>query len=198
MAWWQEFFGAVGASSQGMFDSSAPSQVRDQVMKWLGYFSASAVGVAGPNMLDPQTCDFCSELGLLDCQVCGARTCLAHSFVSHQAQAVCHECVRSTVGTREDVRRQRSEQHRQQRAERAERSTRKAAASDDKIATALKELGLEREATWEDIRAAHRYLVLKHHPDRVKGAAAKDKATEKLKKVNAAYELLRQRYEKAA
>jgi len=194
MNWWQDIFGALGGNVQAMQDSAAPAQVRAQVMKWLGYFSANSVMAAGPNLLDPQSCDFCSELGLLDCQVCGARVCLAHAFVSHQAHAICHDCVRGVTGTKEEQRRARAAQHRQQKAERATRRP----DADEQLVAALKELGLERGAAWEDVKAAHRYLVLKHHPDRAKSQSAKEKANEKLTKINAAYALLRSHYERAA
>lgn len=194
MNWWNDIFGTLGINAQAMQDSAAPAQVRDQVMKWLGYFSANAVMAAGPNVLDPQPCDFCSELGLLDCQVCGARVCLAHAFVNHQSQAVCHDCVRGVVGTKEDQKRARAAQHRQQRAERATRRP----DADEQLVAALKELGLERGAAWDDVKAAYRYLALKHHPDRAKSPSAKSKATEKLAKINAAFSTLKAHYERAA
>lgn len=192
MAWWDDLFSSF--SPQSMFDSAAPAQVRDQVMKWLGYFAANAVTAAGPNVLDPDTCDFCNELGLLDCQVCGARVCLAHSFVNHQAQAVCHECVRGVVGTKEDQRRARDQQHRERKAQRAQRRPN----PDEKLVAALKELNLEKGSSWEDVKAAYRFLALKNHPDRAKSAAGREKAEAKLKKINAAFEVLKAHYERAA
>ena len=40
----------------------------------------------------------------------------------------------------------------------------------------------------EDIKTAYRKLVLKHHPDRFKTQANKDKATENFKRITKAYE----------
>lgn len=56
-------------------------------------------------------------------------------------------------------------------------------------------LGLQKNATKEQIRAAYRKLALKYHPDRVSGegaagAEAKREATAKFTEISAAYELL--------
>ncbi len=56
-------------------------------------------------------------------------------------------------------------------------------------------LGLQKNATKEEIRAAYRKLALKYHPDRVSGegaagAEAKREATAKFTEISAAYELL--------
>ena len=194
MAWWDDILGSIGGAASQAFDSAAPTQLRDQALKWMGYFAANAVTACGPNVLDPEPCDFCSELGVVDCQVCGARTCLAHSFVNHKAEAVCFECVSGVVGTKVDQKRMREQQKFRRRAEKA---TRKPGA-DERLVVALKELGLEKGAAYEDVKAAHRYLVLKHHPDRVKSDAAKERAGEKLKKINAAFAVLKTHYERAA
>lgn len=44
-------------------------------------------------------------------------------------------------------------------------------AAQDRQVEALAVLGLEREASWEEVRARHRALVLEHHPDRGGDAA---------------------------
>jgi len=51
-------------------------------------------------------------------------------------------------------------------------------------------LGVGRAATWPEIKSAFRKLVVEFHPDRVTGEVAKIKATETLKKINAAYAVL--------
>jgi DnaJ like chaperone protein len=56
-----------------------------------------------------------------------------------------------------------------------------------------KVLGVGRRATDEDIKAAHRALVRKHHPDQVasQGAPAVAEATERVARINDAYDRIR-------
>lgn len=51
-------------------------------------------------------------------------------------------------------------------------------------------LGVARDATLSAIRSAHRKLVLKYHPDRIKDDADRQKGTEEFQKAQQAYELL--------
>lgn len=53
-----------------------------------------------------------------------------------------------------------------------------------------KVLGVEEGATQEEIRAAYLALVKKYHPDRYTDNPLKELATEKLKEINEAYEML--------
>lgn len=51
-----------------------------------------------------------------------------------------------------------------------------------------KVLGVDRNASDEEIKKAYRELVKKYHPDKYSGSDLKDIASEKLKEVNAAYD----------
>lgn len=53
-------------------------------------------------------------------------------------------------------------------------------------------LGLNAAATWDDVKKAYKKLFLFWHPDRNKA----ENAEEMTKKINAAYEVLEQRYGK--
>lgn len=56
---------------------------------------------------------------------------------------------------------------------------------------ALDILGLDQGADRRQLRKAYRRLALRHHPDRVQGAAAKRAAEERFLQVRDAYEFLR-------
>lgn len=56
-----------------------------------------------------------------------------------------------------------------------------------------KVLGVNRDATQEEIRAAYLALVKKYHPDRYQDPSLKDLADERLKEINEAYDLLTKR-----
>lgn len=51
-------------------------------------------------------------------------------------------------------------------------------------------LGVNRDATQEEIRAAYLALVKKYHPDKYQDASLKELAGERLKEINEAYDLL--------
>jgi hypothetical protein len=53
-------------------------------------------------------------------------------------------------------------------------------------------LGMSRSASADELKATHRKLSLKHHPDRVQGGeAAKKAATDKMVEINRAYDVLK-------
>lgn len=54
-------------------------------------------------------------------------------------------------------------------------------------------LGLQPGATWKEITGAHRRMAMKHHPDRLVGASAEQRAKseETMREVNVAYSVLR-------
>ena len=56
-----------------------------------------------------------------------------------------------------------------------------------------KVLGVSQSATEAEIKAAYRKLVKKYHPDQYKGSSYEATAAEKLKEVNEAYSLLKNR-----
>jgi hypothetical protein len=193
--WFQELIGSfASAASNQTFNSNTPAQVQEQLMRWLGHLSVNAVKRFAPNAIDPEPCEFCGQLSLGDCLVCGAKCCLAHAHVSHQAEMICHECVESQIGSREAEKQARRTERARQKAQRATKTPN----ADEQLVAALKTLECKRGAEWDDIHMSYKRLILKYHPDRAKSDSARAKAEEKLKSINAAYTLLKRYYEKAA
>ena len=54
-----------------------------------------------------------------------------------------------------------------------------------------KVLGVERNATDDDIKKAYRELARKYHPDSYAGSPLADLASEKMKEINEAYDAIR-------
>ena len=52
-------------------------------------------------------------------------------------------------------------------------------------------LGVSTNASDEEIKKAYRALVKKYHPDQYKGTAFEAEANEKLKEINEAYDMLK-------
>ena len=57
-------------------------------------------------------------------------------------------------------------------------------------------LGISRNASDEEVKKAYKELAKKYHPDKVAGSADADKASERMKEINAAYDtIMRERRE---
>ena len=194
MMWFTDLLQSLGvAAARQSFDSAAPAAVRDQFMRWMGYLSQNALKNFTSNVIDPDTCESCSEIALGDCIVCGRRCCLAHASISFKAEMVCDECVKSMVGTKDQEKWNRQAEKQRRRAQRA---TAKPDVKDtDPVVVALRVLKLKPGASWDEVHTQYRLLALKNHPDRAKDKA---KAEQRLVAINAAYAVLKRHYEKAA
>jgi predicted transcriptional regulator len=62
---------------------------------------------------------------------------------------------------------------------------------------ALLLLGLQQGATWEQVQAAYKAAAVANHPDKYQGAQ-REQAEARLKNINAAYEVLKGHYKRAA
>ena len=59
-------------------------------------------------------------------------------------------------------------------------------------------LGVERDASWDEIKKAHRFLVREHHPDQLASLGLPDElmalADKQLARINAAFSRLKELY----
>ena len=65
-------------------------------------------------------------------------------------------------------------------------------------AEALRVLKLPKNSTWLQTKTQYRKLVLKHNADRPQSDAERERNTDRLKKINAAYAVLKAHYEQKA
>lgn len=152
----------------------------------------------------------CAGPAIAACSVCRKPTCLEHSFVSRMAQAVCFGCVKQGIddrtpkipwpaGTRGNPSDPRAAPHGAQSPPGHEPRTETPPAApppnplDVQFARARKILRVKRSATWPEVEASYKELLVKHHPDRNPDDRAG--AETRFKQVRVAYDLLKKAYE---
>lgn len=141
----------------------------------------------------------CEKASSCECAICHAPFCIEHAMHAFQtADAVCLHCVNEYAAFVE------ARGVLPGRAARAPvnpfaadgvgRKRAEPPSAEDGIAArrraCLKVLGLDDDATEDEIKAAFKNLAKKYHPDRASGEAAKKKAHSKFVQVSAAYEWL--------
>lgn len=158
----------------------------------------------------------CSTAAIGACVACGQPTCFSHAMVSPaDGQLVCYGC----VGVAQRIaRRMGADWHAEKQPPPQPQDRRSAPGircscrfpwerdddcpvhGEDESALRrehLETLGLDIDATWDQIRAAYRKLALKHHPDRAT-ARRKAEAEKKFKAITKAFEWLKEQKEKVA
>jgi len=189
-------FGAVAGAPDGTH-----VRIWNELRPWTSTLMASAARKWVPFLSIEQRCSVqvmraghvvgaCDHQAIAACDCCGRPVCLQHSRVDQHAEAICYLCLAEAMKILRE---------RQQRgaAGGAPPPRSSSAPTDAAIAQALKTLGLKRGASWEEVRAAHRKLSAKHHPDRHppnKKAAAEARFV----KVQQALDLLRTQFPEAA
>jgi hypothetical protein len=117
----------------------------DQLGQWIGHLSQNAAVEWAPNLLQNRNCEFCSDIAMSGCFVCGAPCCLGHGHVSFRAEIVCERCVSKLVG--EEMLRDSDENKTPEQR-------------------AFKYFNLTDTATWEEVNAIFRARSKTAHPDK--------------------------------
>lgn len=133
----------------------------------------------------------CNASGILICGACMRPACINHAQVDSHGNGTCYACISELIQQKRGAAAPppgpaagRTPPPQDPRAER--------------VREAFKELELEPTANWHDVRARHRKLAAKNHPDRVRTPAAKAKAAERSVKINAAFAELKRHFEEKA
>lgn len=139
----------------------------------------------------------CSGPAVGQCGICMRPTCLRHAMVARNGDVVCLECInRAAVALRGQGFAPGSEPS-VGRSPPPPSVGRPPGPDEEHIYREhLRVFGLKPGATPDQIKAAYRKLVAKHHPDRAP-PAKREAATERLTKINAAFQYLKQRHEGA-
>lgn len=157
---------------------SGGTKVVDQLLQWGSLLTRNAAARWGQQALRPVFCsvDKCDAQALVPCAACEKVYCLGHVLVSYHAEGICEPCALEFVAMKR----------------------KRGPSTQELVSEALKTLRLPKSADWEDIREAYRAMVTKHHPDKQKTDAARERAEKRMKEINAAYAVLKLHWQEAA
>lgn len=163
-------FGRVAAVA----GTGALGGVWDSLQEYLGGLASAAADKWAVDMALGTKCKVCDRRAFGRCERCQLPACLFHGRMSSEADVLCERCIDELLGRKRKTRHGR-------------------APRDPERAAALEVLGLDDDASWEDVQVRFRELTAKLHPDKVKDPVKKKKAEEKFKRVTVAYEALKRR-----
>lgn len=118
----------------------------------------------------------CPALSLFCCDVCGRPCCLSHARVDYLGGAICEPCIGE--------------------AKVRARGTPPKEESEADIRKAARILGVKEDASWDEIRTRFRELVFAHNADRPQSERSRQKNTDRLKKINWAFSVMKKREER--
>jgi DnaJ-domain-containing protein 1 len=178
--------------------AEAAYSIMEQLHQWGSRLTDSALRKWPAAILAPTMCDSpdvstgrpkpCKSHATVRCDVCGRPCCLAHARVDYMADAICEVCIGEAKA------RARSATGGYKRP--AYDQGAPASPSGMSAAEALKALKLSQGATWQQIKAQYRKLAVKHNVDRPQSEKQRAMNVERLKKINAAYAVLREMHER--
>jgi hypothetical protein len=174
-----------------------PGRILDELRPWFARLAVNAAPKWLPRLAYGFPCSVpvyrngepvhaCPGSAVASCDVCGEPCCLDHARIDQYGDAICYLCVVEAVrAKRAGARASRAEQQ-------GPPPPGPAPTSEKELAWARKLLAVKKDADWEEIRAAHRKLSAKWHPDKfsTKGPAAYAKAEQTFKEVQRAFDVL--------
>jgi hypothetical protein len=214
---WDTFV-SVMAQNLGA-NGAAAQEIVAQLKEWGSHLTKNALSKWSVSVMSPVACDSpdvssgrpqtCPSFAVVKCDVCGRPCCLAHARVDYMGDAICEVCigeakVRRRTSSWADggptpYARPHAGEPRAERKGRAEPPPpAQSAPGVMSRAEALRVLKLPKNSTWLQTKTQYRKLVLKHNADRPQSDAERERNTERLKKINAAYSVLKGHYEQKA
>jgi len=181
----------------GRVHASTATEIVEQIREWGIYLTQHAlakwpIAVARgeicsvPHMGRDGRLSSCDAAAVVQCDCCGRPCCLAHCRIDYTASAICGVCV---AGARATTRGRGPGPGPRRASEETDAS---------KLAAAFRTLKLRPGATVDEVKRRYKSLVVKHNADAPQSEASRKKNTERLQRLNAAYELLRTHFQEKA
>lgn len=191
--------------AQNLTDRAGAShEIVEQLKTWGSFLSKNALAKWSVAVLQPVRCGIheadtqCDSVSVAVCS-CGTPCCLAHAYVSYEADAICFACadlVSGRAAAREARQRREAEAEasRRERAKsRAEEVLRRKAIGD-----AFDVLGLPPNAPFEEVKRHYKKLVVEYSADTPQTERSRARNTRKLQRINDAFAVLRTHFERKA
>lgn len=203
-----QMFGSLAGAENGVH-----VKIWNELKPWFGTLVPAATRKWLPNVAAGIACEIpdgayeCDHHAVACCDVCHRPTCLNHGRIDKVGDLICYECVADAMQLVPTARRARAAERppaakkqarqpppraRQQEQEQAPPPRQgKPPPTAREVAYAYNMLGLMVGAPMKEIAAAHRKLSARHHPDKARGADAKEIAERRFKEVQAALDVLK-------
>lgn len=180
---------AIADTFDAFSGDAAQAMLLDVLLPWAALVARNAVHKWGTRR---RVCRFehggvaCRTKPIGQCHACNRPVCLAHAFVGADATLVCWPCMK--VGASN------AKPWTPGSVDREDPSWRPAQPQQpdqpDRVQWAYAVLGVDPDATDDEVRAAYKSASKKHHPDRAHGSDDARARTEKLKMINVAKEIV--------
>lgn len=176
----------------GGFSRGVPPLVTEVLLPWANKVGVNALARWSPVVGSHIRCGLpyklgsphmCANQAISGCGCCKAPVCLEHAMVAGNADVVCLRCVNETF----KIIQERIAKEPRPASRRVEDEASADAGREER--KHLKVLGLDEDASLDEIKAAYRKLVAKSHPDKFPEDERKA-ATKKFLKIQAAYDFL--------
>jgi hypothetical protein len=184
----------AAAFMAGLNENSGPvREVLDEVSAWASALAKNAVLKWAPRLVFGRHCEqgTCEGPGFVLCDSCGKAACLSHSRIDYAGEGTCAACI-------EELLRAKQAGWAWPERPRRPKQVRRPTPPKDAVAESFRVLGLQAGASWDEVKSQYKKLVFKMSPDREQDEAARAKKTEKMKRINAAFQVLEEHYRRAA
>jgi hypothetical protein len=181
-------------------NAEAAYSIMEQLHQWGSHLTENALRKWTVSVMNPTGCESpdvstgrprrCRSHAIVHCDVCGRPCCLAHSRVDYAGDAICEVCIGDAKA------RARGAPGGYRRATYDEDAPKAKPGAD--VDAALRTMKLPKSASWDEIKKRYRKLVVQYNADRPQSEKQRTLNVERLKKINAAFEVLRKVHEEKA